>query len=324
MRRRDALLGGGLLLAAAPAAQAQSPRRPRVGVLVPGTSASDRIRIAALREGLAARGHVEPATIELFVRFADGRIDRLPGEARVLVAAQPDLIVAWGTAGVRATMDATTTLPIVCATADDLLASGLVPSLARPGSNLTGITLLASDIALKELELLIEIVPGLARVAVLWSPGGGGEIALRSLTEAARARGIAIASHEIAAPDRLEAAFAATTAARGQGVILIANVVLRLARDRIVSLAAAHRLPVVASQREYVDAGCLASYGADTAAMFVRAGYFVDRILKGAKPSELPVEQPTAFVQVLNLRTARALGLTIPPIVLARADEVIE
>jgi len=325
MKRRAALLGAGSALAAAAARAQTPPRRPRVGVLIPVTEASYAKRFAALRAGLAERGWVEPATLELVLRFADAQADRFPVLARELVAAGPEVIVVASTGATRAAMGATKTIPIVVASATDLLGSGLIASLARPGGNVTGLTLQRMDLGAKEIELLAELTPGLARLAVLHGPTGGAAAQMAALLRAAAAaRGIETRTHHADSAAEIDAAFAAMAAERSQAVIVIDGPVPLLERERIARLAISGRLPVLTSSRDYVDAGTLVSYGPNAIAMNRRVGYFVDRILKGAKPADLPVEQPTIFELVINRRTATALGLAVPPTLLIRADEVIE
>ncbi len=323
MKRRT-LLAAGVLLPAA--SHAQTPRRrPRVGVLIPGTEAAYAKRIAALRAGLAELGYAEPATLELVVRFGDAQADRYPELARELVAAGPDVIVAASTGAVRAAMAATKMIPIVVAGATDLLGSGVVASLARPGGNVTGLTLQRMDLVAKEIELLAELVPGLARLALLHGPTVGAAAQIAALLrEAAATRGIETRVHQAVSGTEIDAAFAAMAAERSQAVIVIDGPVPAVERERIARLAISGRLPVLTSSREYVDAGTLFSYGPNSVAVTRRAAYFVDRILKGASPADLPVEQPTVFELVINVKTARALGIAVPQLILFRADEVIE
>jgi putative ABC transport system substrate-binding protein len=324
MRRRAALLGAGSLLAAATAARAQgSGRRPRVGVLLSGPAAAYANGVAALRRGLGERGYVEPQTLELVFRYSGGELDRLPALARELVALAPDVIVTSSTPGVRAAMAATKTIPIVIAAAADVVGSGLVASLARPGGNVTGLTLLIPELGAKQLELLAELVPGLSRVGVLRGRGEGAQ-AFETIGAAAAAHGIEARFEEFESADGITPAFAVIAAARCQAVILVDGPSLNPQRELVAKLLEVHRLPGISTLRLFVDAGSLASYGPNAAAMWRRAAHYVDRILKGAAPGDLPVEQPTKFELAINLKTAKALGLTIPPALLVRADEVIE
>ncbi|MFO1304950.1 MAG: ABC transporter substrate-binding protein [Burkholderiales bacterium] len=313
----------GLLLVAATHAQPQR-RRPRIGVLLPGAPEVYAAGVSALREGLAERGYMEPATLELVVRFSDGPNDRLARLARELVAAEVDIIVTSSTPAIRAAMSATSTIPIVFAAVADAVGSGLVASLARPGGNVTGLTLLIPDLGAKQLELLGEIVPGLQRVGVMRGRGEGAQ-AFETITAALSARGLKARFVEINSRDEIASAFAEIEAARSQALIVVDGPLLNGNHVMIANRAAAHRLPTISTLRVYVDAGSLACYGPNTFAMWRRAAtHYVDRILKGAKPADLPVEQPTKFELVINLKAAKALGLTIPQKVLLRADALVE
>jgi putative ABC transport system substrate-binding protein len=328
MKRRFALHGfAAALAAAAPMAHAQqpAPRRKRLGLMIPGSSASDRRRLSALRAGLTERGWNEPATLELVVRFADGELERFPELAAELVAAQVDVILTSSTSGLRAAAGATQTIPIVAASASDLLASGLIAGLARPGGNVTGLSQARLDTGAKEVELAAELLPGLTRIGVLRGPAGGaGAQVFEALRAAAATRGIMARSYEAQSPSRIDAAFAAMATAGEQAVLIVDGPLTSAQRDRIAGLASGHRMPVISSSSENVRAGTLASYGPDAAVMWRRSAYYVDRLFRGAVAAELPVEQPTAFELTINRDTATALGLTIPQAILLRADEVIE
>ncbi|MBM3524303.1 MAG: hypothetical protein FJX57_15215, partial [Alphaproteobacteria bacterium] len=259
MRRRTLLVTAGALgfgsAPAIPAAIAQQPvpRRPRLGLLVPGSSASDRRRIDALRAGLAERGWSEPATLELVVRFADGELGRFPGLAAELVAARVDVIVTSATSAVRAAAAATRTTPIVSAAASDMLGAGVIASLARPGGNVTGLTQARVDTGSKEVELAAELLPGLARVGVLRGPAGGaGGQVFEAQRQAGAARGIAVRSYQADSPVAIDAAFAAMVAAAEQAVIVIDGPLTSAQRDRITGLASGHRMPVISSSSEHV------------------------------------------------------------------------
>lgn len=324
MDRRTWLVAAhGLLVAAVAAAQPRG-RRPRVGVLLPGTRDVYSSGIAALLEGLRERGHIEPGTLELVLRFSDGATDRLPALARELVAAEVDVIVTSSTPAIRAAMAATSTIPIVFSAVADAVGSRLVASLARPGGNVTGLTLLIPDLGAKQLELLGELVPGLQRVGVLRGRGEGAQ-AFETIAAAVSARRLEARFVELGSPDEIAPAFATMVAARSQAVIVVDGPFLNNHSVLVVDLANVHRLPVISTLRIYVDAGSLASYGPNLLAMWRRAAtHYVDRILRGAKPADLPVEQPTTFELVINLKAAKALRLTIPPAVLTRADALIE
>ena len=261
-------------------------------------------------------------------RDAEGKLERLPALAAELVALKVDVIVAAGTPAALAAKQATRTLPIVFAAAADPVASGLVTSLARPGGNVTGLSILAPELVGKCLEQLKQAVPGVSRVAVLWQPGGLGERTekdmLKGAEVAARALGVRLQFVEARGPADFDRAFSDMTRARAGALTVLASAMFFSERRRLVDLAAKNRLPAVYPLREFVDAGGLMSYGPNLADLFRRAATYVDKILKGAKPGDLPVEQPTKFELVINLKTAKALGLTIPPSLLQRADQVIE
>ena len=330
MRRRAVIAGGAAAVAARPLyARAQPAARARVGYVSGGSAGTAAPLVAALRDGLAERGWIEPATLSLESRFAEGRLDQIAALVRELLTAEIRVLVTSGIVGARAAREVTQTLPIVIAGAIDIVGTGLVASLARPGGNITGLSQQRVETAPKEVELLAELVPGLARLSVLRAgvgdlSGAVGPQAFEATRAAAATRGIEAHSHEVTSAGELDAGFAAMVTAGSQAVIVIDAPLLSILRERIVAAGAAARLPVFASTREYVDAGGLASFGASQTAIYRRAAYFVDRILKGARPGDLPVEQPTAFELVINLRTARALGLTVPQTLLLRADEVLE
>ena len=261
-------------------------------------------------------------------RDAEGKFERLPALAAELVALKVDVIVAPGTPAALAAKQATRTLPIVFAAAADPVTSGLVTSLARPGGNVTGLSVLAPELVGKCLEQLKQAVPGVSRVAVLWQPGALGERTekdmLKGAEVAARALGVRLQFVEARGPADFDRAFSEMTRARAGALTVCGSAMFFIERRRLVDLAAKNRLPAVYPLREYVDAGGLMAYGPNLADLFRRAATYVDRILKGAKPGDLPVEQPTKFELVINLKTAKALGLTIPPSLLPRADQVIE
>ena len=318
------------LLAAPLAAEAQQAAKvARIGYLSPNLAASPHLR-EAFRQGLRDLGYVEGRNVVIEYRDAEGKVERLPALAAELVALKVDVIVAEGgnTLVPLAAKQATRTIPIVFAAAADPVGSGLVTSLARPGGNVTGLSSLGPELVGKRLELLTQAVPGVGRVAVLWLPGALGERTEKDMLTgaevAARALGVRLQFVEARGPADFDRAFSDMTRARaGALTVLPSNMFLREHR-RLVDLAAKNRLPAVYTSREFVDAGGLMSYGANLTDLFRRAATYVDKILKGAKPGDLPVEQPTKFELVINLKTAKALGLTIPPSVLARADQIIE
>jgi putative ABC transport system substrate-binding protein len=330
MDRRAFLAGTGAVLLAAPlAAEAQQAATVvRIGFLSTNLAASPH-RPEAFRQGLRDLGYVEGRNLVIEYRDAEGKVDRLPALAAELVALKVDVIVTdGGTIAALAAKQATRTLPIVFAAVGDPVTSGLVTSLARPGGNVTGLSSLFPELVGKRLELLTQAVPGVNRIAVLRLPGALGERTAKDMlmgTEvAARALGVRLQVVEARGSDDFDRAFSDMTRARaGALTVLPSNMFLREHR-RLVDLAAKSRLPAVYPSREFVDAGGLMSYGPNTADLYRRSATYVDKILKGAKPADLPVEQPTKFELVINLKTAKALGLTIPPSVLARADEVIQ
>jgi putative ABC transport system substrate-binding protein len=281
--------------------------------------------IEAFRKGLRDLGWVEGRNFAIEPRFADGKPERLPELAAQLVREKVDIILVGSTPGTRAAMKATGTIPIVMVTTGDPVGGGLVASLARPGSNVTGVTALAEVLSVKRIELLKVTVPGTSRVAVLANPiSPYTEPFLREREAAARALGLQL--HVVEAPDpaKLEQAFAAMTRERAGALMVLSDVMFINQRKRIVELAAKNRLPAVYPEREFVRAGGLMFYGASLVDMYAHAAVYVDKILKGTKPADLPVEQPTKLELVINLKTAKALGLTIPPSVLARADQVVQ
>jgi putative ABC transport system substrate-binding protein len=320
-------LAGGLLAAPFAAEAQQAAKVARIGYLTTNLAANLHLREAFL-EGLRDLGYGEGRNVVIEYRSAEGKLERFPALAAELVALKVDVIVAANTRAALAAKQATRTLPIVFSTAVDPVTSGLVTSLARPGGNVTGLSNLAPELVGKCLELLKQAVPGVSRVAVLWQPGGYGERTekdmLKEADVAARALGVRLQFVEARGPENFDRAFSDMTRARANALTVLTSVIFVSERRRLVDLAAKNRLPAVYPGREFVDAGGLMAYGSDLADLNRRAATYVDKILKGAKPGDLPVEQPTKFELVINLKTAKALGLTIPPSVLGRADEVIQ
>jgi len=313
------------LLAAPLAAEAQQARGHRIGFISSASSSVMAARDEAFRQGLRALGYVVGQNITIEYRWADGKNERLPGFAAELVNLKLDIIVTHGVVATRAVKQASTTIPIVIAAADDPLAAGLVPSLARPGGNITGLTLMTPDLTEKRLQLLKEILPGRTRVAVLWNSGNPvAEAELRKAESAARSLGLQLQALGVKDPREFASAFSSMKTERAGALFVLPDAMFFGQRNEIVDLAASHRLPLVAHLRGFADAGGLMTYGPNVVDVHRRAAYFVDKVLKGAKPGDLPIEQPTKFELVVNLKTAKAIGLTIPPSVLARADEVIE
>jgi putative ABC transport system substrate-binding protein len=325
---RRAFLGtltGGLLAAPLAGEAQQATKIPRVGVFVPGSPSGDQFQQLrqAFVKGLRDLGWIEGQTVVIEMRWGEGRIDEFPRIASELVALPVDLIVTWGPQVIRAAQQATATVPIVMAVVHEPVAFGFVKSLARPGGNITGLSFQDSELGTKRLELLKTIVPRMRRVALLWDPGGGGEIGVRAMKASAQKLGLATQVLEVRRQEDFGPAFAS---ARNQGdaVIQIASPFLATYRSRLIELAAAQRLPMTCETKLFVTEGCLMAYGPDFSEMSHRAAAYVDKILKGAKPADLPVQQPTKFELVINLKTAKALGLTIPQSLLQRADQLIE
>ena len=303
----------------------QSRKTPRIGVLLPGTAASFSLRTKAFLEGLRQLGYVEGGTIEVEWKWGDDELDRLSGLAADLVRSDVDVLVTDGTPAAKALKAATRTTPIVMAIVGDPVAAGLVDSLARPGGNATGFSIVAPELGTKRLELLKEIVPNLPSIAVLSNAKNPqSKIEMKEMQTAAQAMALQLHPVEITTEDELENAFAAMNGVAAQALIVLTDPILFSQRKRIVDLASKYKLPAVYSFQGFVEEGGLMSYGPSDADLFRRAAVYVDRILKGAKPGELPVEQPTKFDLYINLKTAKALGLAVPSSLLATADEVIE
>jgi putative ABC transport system substrate-binding protein len=308
------------------AARAQPPDRVRrIGFLVPGNAGSDALRLllSEFLQGLRELGWIERQNVGIEYRFAEGKQDLLPDLALELVRSGVELIVAEGTPATQALKAATRTIPIVMATSGDPVRSGFVASLARPGGNITGLTLLAPDLSAKRLQLLKEIVPGLSRVALLSNAANpASAFALEDTLTAARALGVEIHAVTVRTPDEFEDAFAAI--GKTGALLTASDGMFFNQRARIAELAGRNRLPALFPEKEFAQAGGLMSYGTSPKANFRRAAAYVDKILKGAAASDLPVEQPTRFELAVNLKTAKALGLDVPATLLAIADEVIE
>jgi putative ABC transport system substrate-binding protein len=327
MKRRT-FLGAlaGSLLAAPLAAEAQEPTRVwRIGFLGAGSYSSGDPRVEALRRGLRELGYAEGRNLAIEFRWDGGNASRLPALAAELATLKIDAIVSQGTQATDAARRAATTIPIVFAVAGDPIGTGLVTSLARPGGNVTGLTDIAPEMAGKRLALLREVAPGITRIAVLWNPGNRSSAPqMRDTDAVARSFALHVRSLELKDVSQLEGAFATAVQDRAGAVIVLSDGALYGRRVQIAQLAAKHRLPSVAWTPEFAESGCLMTYGANVVEMHRRAAMFVDRIWRGAKPADLPVEQPTKFDLAINLKTAKALGLTIPPSLLQRADQVIE
>jgi ABC-type uncharacterized transport system substrate-binding protein len=296
----------------------------RIGCLMSPSSSSERARIEAFRQGLRDLGYAEGRNIVIEYRYADGKAERLPMLAAELVRLRVDLILTAGDFGIRAAKEATTTIPIVVAIAGDLVGPGYAASLARPGGNITGLTS-GPTLFQKRLELLKAAFPKIARVALFWNPGNAVNVtALKETETAAQALGLRVLGLEVRRGEDLDGAFQGALRDRADAVIGIGDTVLLFHRARIVDFAAKNRLPAMYSLQEYMDDGGLMMYGPNVADMYRRAATFVDKILKGARPGNLPIEQPTRFSFIINMKTAKTLDLTIPPSVLGRADQIIE
>ena len=315
------MLGGSILAAPLGADGQQAGKVYRIGFL----GGADAYRVEALRAALRDLGYLEGKNIAIEFRWAEGRYDQLPGLAAELVRLKVDVIVTGGTASTQAAMQATTTIPIVMVGTGDPLRSGLVASLARPGGNVTGLTQLGAEVAGKRLQILTDTVPNVSRVAFLWSRANASHIPyFNELQAAARGLRLTLQSVEVQEPHEFERAFAGMMRERPDALIVTADGTHQVRQAWIVDFAAKRRLPAMYQLKEYVEAGGLMSYGTSITDQYRRAATYVAKILKGAKPGDLPVEQPTKFELVINLKTAKALGLTIPQSVLARADQLIE
>ena len=308
-------LGGAL-------SRAQQPKKvPRIGVLRPGSAADDP-NFDPFRQGLRELGYVEGKNIVIEYRYAEGKLDRLPDLVMEMLRLKPDVIVVASTGFAEVAKRATITIPIVVL-GGDIVGAGLVSSLARPGGNVTGLTSISPDLSGKRLELLRDVVPKVSRVGVLWYPGRD-EDEVKQTEIAGRALGIAIQSVQVQAVKEFDSAYAALKRERANGVILIQGGFTSFHRKQLAELAAKNRLPSMCEQSTWTDDGCLMSYGPSQTDRNRRAAIYVDKILKGAKPADLPVEQPMKFELVINLKTAKEIGLTVPQKVLGRADKVIK
>jgi putative ABC transport system substrate-binding protein len=307
-------------------AQAQQPARsPRIGILVAASASSYTARVEAFRQRLRQLGYVEGKNIVIEYRYAEGKLERLPDFAAELVRLKVDVIVtATGGRDTLAAKKAGPTLPIVFATASDPVGSGLVSSLARPGGNITGLSTMAPDLDGKRLELLKEAFPKVARVAFVWVPSGPrGNLTLTEMEAAAKALGTKLLSLPVRSLDDFESAFARAKKERAQALITTPSPLITTQQRQVLDFAAKNRLPAMYPTSEFVEAGGLMSYGPNPADSWRRAADFVDKILKGTKPAEIPVEQPMKFEFVISLIAAKQIGVTIPPNVLVRADRVI-
>jgi putative ABC transport system substrate-binding protein len=315
----------GSLLAAPLAAHAQPPPKiPRIGYLGPVSPTEGAFLLQSFRQGLRELGYVEGQNIFMDYRWAEGRFDRMPALAAELVQLRVDVIFTYSNATVGALQKATRTIPIVTANFADPVRNGFVASLARPGGNITGFTGVTEDLNKKWMELLTEAVPKTSRIAVLTVSSANHHRLWLEMQSAAGPLKLTLQRQEVAGSEDIEPAFARLVGDRAQGLIVLPSAPINASRAQIVSLATKHRLPGMYPDSQYVKAGGLMSYAADNSDLHRRAATYVDSLLRGAKPDDLPIQQPTKFELVINLKTAKALGLTIPPSLLQRADQVIE
>jgi putative ABC transport system substrate-binding protein len=328
MRRREfiTLFGGAALLVPWAARAQRAGNMSRIGYLGTSSPALEPHYVEAFRQKLRDLGHVEGENIVIEYRWAEGQDERLPRLAAELVALRPDVIVTTGTPSTLAALRASKTIPIVMASSADPVAAGLVASIARPGGNVTGFTIRGPVLEGKGLELLKELIPELARVAVMWNPDNPAIAAYFETTkEAGRALRISLDPvAEVRRADELDRAFSTIANARPHALAVLADRLLLAHRKRIVEFAVINRLPSMYPYREYVDAGGLISFAPSNIELFHGAAGYVDKILKGAKPGDLPVQEPTKFELVINLKTAKVLGLEVPPTLLVRVDDAIE
>jgi putative ABC transport system substrate-binding protein len=305
-------------------AQAQQPARIfRIGILIPSSASLNSARVEAFRQRLRELGYVEGKNIVIEYRYAEGKLDRLPDLAGELVRLKVDVIVVTARA-ISAAKKATATIPIVFVGASDPVGSGVVSSLARPGGNITGLSVMVPDLDGKRLELLKEAFPKVARVAFLWPRGPRGNLALTDMEAAAKALGLKLQSLEVRGLDDFDSAFARAKRDGAQALITTPSALINTQQRQVLDFAAKNRLPAMYPESEFVEAGGLMSYAPNQADLFRRAADFVDKILKGTKPAEIPVEQPTKFEFAINVKAGKLIGLTIPPNVLAQADKVIK
>ena len=326
MNRRELVLLFGSVIIVSRRSLAQQRAMRVIGLLGTTSPAPFAPFVAAFLRGLSETGYVEGQNVTIEYHWAENRIDRLPALATVLVGRKLDVIAtSGGTSAALAAKDATSTIPIVFEVGADPVETGLVASFARPGGNLTGVTILTTELNPKRFELLSELVPGARVIAMLVNPNNTRtERVIRVVQEAARARGVELSIVDAGTDGEFEAAFASLAQQRADALLVANDPFFFDRRDQLVAVAARNLVPAMYEWREFAASGGLASYGTSFAGMYRRLGAYAAKILAGAKPADLPVEQPTTFELVVNLKTAKALGLTVPPSILARADEVIE
>ncbi len=326
MRKQTAILLTALVISAPDyhASPLEAGEVPVVGFLLGSSEGVHGIYVDQLRQGLREAGYVDGRDIVLEYRFAQGKSSLTRAQAADFVRRRVDVIVTVGEPQTRSAAEATRTIPIVAAYASDLLQSGLIASMARPGGNVTGISVLTRELAAKRLQLLTEAKPGISRVAMLFSPTKGALAAIANTRSAAKNLGVTVQEVQVRDPTDFAGAFRVMAQQQAEAIIMVVGPVTSLHRRQLIELAGARRLPTVCWRQELVEVGCLMSYGADRSHMVNRAAGFVAKILRGAKPANLPVEQPARIEIALNLKTAKALGITIPPSILLRATRVTE
>jgi putative tryptophan/tyrosine transport system substrate-binding protein len=311
-------------MATAPRVRAQQKAMPMIGYLHYGSPGLFAPFMAAFHRGLSETGYVEGRNVAIEYRWAEGRYDRLPALAGELVGRKVDVIAAFGPPSARAAKSATSTIPIVFGSGDPVR-EGLIAGLARPGGNLTGVSLLTVELMAKRLELLSELVPQAGMIALLVNQNdANAERIIKDVQEAARAKGVQLHVLKAGSESEIDAAFPALVQRQAGGLVVGTDPFFNSRREQLVSLAARHTVPAIYEWREFAAAGGLISYGSSLTSVYRQIGIYTGKILNGAKPADLPVEQPTRFELVVNLNTAKDLGLTVPPSILARADEVIE
>ena len=325
MKRRDAIIRLAAVATWPGAARAQAVAMPVVGNLSPTSPALAASTLAALRQGLSEAGYVEGRNVAIEYRWAEGRNDRLPALAAELVGRKVAVIAVGGRPGIEAARAATASIPIVFLGGGDLIAAGIVASLSRPGGNLTGIDIFGRELNPKRLDLLAKLVPQAAMIAMLVNPTAlMAEVTRRDAQEAARANGRQLSILTASTATEIDAAFAAVVQLRAGALVVASDPFFNSRREQLVALAARHGVAAIYEWREFAEAGGLISYGPSFADVVRQQGVYVGRILAGAKPADLPIQRPTRFELIINLKTAKALGLTIPQSLLLRADEVIQ
>jgi len=325
MKRRELMLLLGGMMTAPIASRAQQKRVPVIGFLNAGSLGEAAPRVAAFRQGLSETGYIEGQNVAIEFRWAEGSYDRLPALAADLVGRKVDVIATSAIPAARAAKNATSMIPIVFTAVNDPVGDGLVASLARPGGNLTGFSLLTAELTPKQLELLSELVPQARVIALLVNPNNtNAEPMIRYLQEAARAKGVQLPVLKAGSESEIDAVFASLVRLHAGALVVAGDPFFSSRTEQLVALTSRHAVPAIYLLREFAAAGGLVSYGSSVTAAFRQAGTYTGRILKGEKPADLPVQQPTKFELVINLKTAKALGLTVSQSILARADEVIE